>query len=213
MFQMSRMGVKHVCVGSSVIDSSSNYTIIRQMKPVLVGTHSVFSESHNWDVMVRGCSLIDPCWSALNRTLNGWLWAERESTGSRKWQQLLCWSCCQQEPWDGDVLVTHFWNKNLTIAPTMKGDGSHPTGPFEAESGASVPAARRSTRCAPRLRPDKHGAQRWRPFSVQTERTCSSQRTLAWFASMFVIIGEQRKFTGPCRQSLMIASCEVFVRS
>lgn len=53
--------VKHVCVGSSVIDSSSNYTIIRQMKLVLAGTHSVFSESHNWNVMVRGCSLIDPC--------------------------------------------------------------------------------------------------------------------------------------------------------
>lgn len=53
--------VKCVSVCSSVIDSSSNYTTIRQMKLVLVGTHSAFSESHNWDVMVRGCSLIDPC--------------------------------------------------------------------------------------------------------------------------------------------------------
>lgn len=96
---------------------SSNYTIIRQMKPVLVGTHGVFSESHNWDVMVRGCSLIDPCWSALNRSLNGRLRAERESTASTKWQQLLCWSCCQRELRDGDVLLTLFWNKNLTIAP------------------------------------------------------------------------------------------------
>lgn len=141
------------------------------MKLVLVGTHSVFSESHNWNVMVRGCSLIDPCWSALNRTLNGGPWAERGSAGNRKWRQLLCWSCCQQELCDGDVLVTHFWNKNLTIAPTMKGDGSHPTGAFEAESGVSVPTARRSTRCAPGLRPDKRGAQRWHPFTVQTERT------------------------------------------
>lgn len=161
--------------------------------------------------MVRGCSLIDPCWSALNRTLNGRLWAERESTGNRKWQQLLCWSCSQQEPWDGHVLVTHVWNKNLTIAPTMKGDGSHPTGPFEAESGTSVPALGRTARCAPRLRPDKHGAQRWRPFSVVTKRTCSSQRTWAWFVSMFVITEKQRKFMRPCRtesDDCILGACE-----
>lgn len=103
--------IKHVSIASSVIDSSSNHTIIRQMKLVLVRTHSLFLESHNWDVMVRVCSLIDPCWSALHSPVNGRLWAEWESTGSRKWQQMLCWSCCQQEPWDGDVLVTHFWNK------------------------------------------------------------------------------------------------------
>lgn len=66
-------------------------------------------------------------------------------------------------------------------------------------SGVSVPTARCRTRCAPRLRPDRHGAQRWRPFSAETERTCSSQRTFASSVSMFVIMEEQRRFISPSR--------------
>ncbi len=54
-----------------------------------------------------------------------------------RWQQPLCWSCCQLELWrdDGDGLVTHFCKPpaQLQHHQTMKGDGLHPARLFETK--------------------------------------------------------------------------------
>lgn len=104
----------HVPVGASIIDTKSNYTIIRQIELGIWGAHGggECSESHNWDLMVRGRSLIDPCWSALNRTVNRGLLTMQHSHARMhckwRWQQPLCRSCCQLWLWwdDGDGLVS-----------------------------------------------------------------------------------------------------------
>lgn len=97
------------------------------------------SVSHNWDVMVRGRSLIDPCWSALNRTVNRGLLTMQHSRSrkhcKRKWQQPLCWSCCQLWRHDGDGLLTHFCKPPTRPQhhQTMRGDGLHPARLFETK--------------------------------------------------------------------------------
>ena len=119
------------------------------------------SESHNWDLMVRGRSLIDPCWSALNRTINRGLLTMQHSHVWKhckwKWQQPLCWSCCRLLPWrdDGDGLVTHFYTNPLPSCITAKQweeTAYTQRGSLklkrQRESGVSVPAERRSTHWA-----------------------------------------------------------------
>lgn len=89
--------------------------------------------------MVRGRSLIDPCWSALNRTVNRGLLTMQHSHARKhckwRWQQPLCWSCCQLWRDDGDGLVTHFCKPptRLQHHQTMKGDGLHPARLFETK--------------------------------------------------------------------------------
>lgn len=157
------------------------------------------SESHNWDLMVRGSSLIDPCWSELKRAVNRWLLTMQHSHARKnckwRWQQPL--SAGAVGGWLGGAGNTLFFKPPTRPRhqQTMRGDCLCPARLFEIEDSSREWCVCASTKTL--------GSGR-RGWGLSRQTQCPE---VAAFQRTFV----QAEWSSRSRQTMMVVltSCKV----